>query len=231
MFFFKSNLSRKNPSCTVPRVSGIDPRATLAELVARRDGESLSSLSRLLGRNAAYLQQFVKRGSPRRLAEGDRALLARYFGVEEAMLGGPARAESAPSGTWVAVPRLDARASAGPGALNGAEQVVGTIDFPSGLLRSLGVRGGPLALVEARGDSMAPGIADGDQLLVDQGDTRVTGKGGVFVVGIDGATLVKRVRRRAETLVVLSDNPAAAPVGAGPVEVIGRVVWQSRAVR
>ncbi|WP_174279385.1 S24 family peptidase [Sphingomonas bacterium] len=204
-----------------------DPRAVLAALVAASEGESLSSLSRLLGRNDAYLQQFVRRGTPRRLAEGDRALLARYFGVAEAVLGGR---EIAPGPMPVRVPRLDARASAGPGALNDGERPVDAIDFPPRLLRSLGVRGGPVALIEARGDSMAPGIADGDQLLVDQGDTRVTGRGGVFVVRIDGATLVKRVARRGGAVVATSDNPASPPVGEGVVEVIGRVVWQSRAV-
>ena len=62
-------------------------RAALAALIAE-SGESYAALSRLIGRNAAYLQQFVTRGSPRQLAERDRALLARYLGVPEARLGG-----------------------------------------------------------------------------------------------------------------------------------------------
>lgn len=204
-----------------------DPRAALARLVAASAGESLSSLSRLLGRNEAYLQQFVKRGSPRRLAETDRALLARYFGVDEAVLGGPGGA--APPAR-VAVPRLDARAAAGPGALNDGERPVDAIDFPPRLLRSLGVRGAA-SLIEAQGESMAPGIADGDLLLVDEGDRRVTARGGVFVLRVDGATLVKRAARRGGALVVTSDNPAAPPVDAAAAEIVGRVVWQSRAVR
>ncbi|WP_375380891.1 helix-turn-helix transcriptional regulator [uncultured Sphingomonas sp.] len=199
----------------------------LATLVSAGEGESLSSLSRLIGRNEAYLQQFVKRGSPRRLAEADRALLARYFGVEEAVLGGPKPAASLP---LVSVPRLDARVSAGPGALNDDDRIVDAIDFPPQMLRSIGVRGA-VALVEATGDSMAPGIADGDLLLVDQGDRRVTATGRVFVIRIDGATLVKRVARRGGAIMVTSDNPSASPVAADAVEVIGRVVWQSRAVR
>lgn len=205
-----------------------DPRTVLATLVAGADGESLSALSRMLGRNAAYLQQFVRRGTPRRLAEADRAMLARYFGVAERVLGG---GEGAPAPAPVGVPRLEARASAGPGAVNDGERAVDAIDFPPRLLRSLGVRGGPVALIAACGDSMAPGIADGDQLLVDQGDTRVTAAGGVFVIRIDGVTLVKRVARRGGRTVATSDNPAAPPVDTGAVEIVGRVVWQSRAVR
>ena len=57
------------------------PRAALAALVDR-SGASYAALSRLLGRNPAYLQQFVTRGSPRRLAEGDRDDHRAALGVE-----------------------------------------------------------------------------------------------------------------------------------------------------
>ena len=43
-------------------------RAALQRLIEER-GEDYAGLSRLLGRNPAYVQQFIKRGSPRRLAE------------------------------------------------------------------------------------------------------------------------------------------------------------------
>lgn len=61
-------------------------RATLARLVTERR-ESYASLSRLISRNAAYLQQFVERGTPKRLPEDARLLLAKYFGVDERRLG------------------------------------------------------------------------------------------------------------------------------------------------
>ncbi len=47
-------------------------RKRLDELIATR-GEDYASLSRRLGRNPTYIQQFVKRGVPRRLSETDRA--------------------------------------------------------------------------------------------------------------------------------------------------------------
>jgi len=58
------------------------------ERLIQEHGENYTSLSRLLNRNAAYIQQFIKRGSPQRLAEEDRRILARHFGVSEALLGG-----------------------------------------------------------------------------------------------------------------------------------------------
>ena len=67
-----------------------DSRARLMELVDAQ-GVSLSGLSTLLGRNPSYLQQFVRKGSPRKLEEGDRRTLARFFGVDETELGGARR--------------------------------------------------------------------------------------------------------------------------------------------
>ncbi len=95
-----------------------DPRGRLKALADAR-GDSLAALSAMIGRNAAYLQQFVMRGSPRRLAEDDRRRLADYFGVDEAALGGPQQRRA------FTVPRLDVAASAGPGALVDGEIVLG----------------------------------------------------------------------------------------------------------
>ena len=91
-------------------------RDTLDRMIAER-GESCAALSRMLGRNASYLQQYLRRGSPRVLPERDRAMLARYFGVAETVLGGP----DLPM-PLAAVPRLDIAASAGPGGLVDIEQ-------------------------------------------------------------------------------------------------------------
>ena len=48
-----------------------DPRALLERLIRERR-EDYAGLSRLIGRNPAYVQQYIKRGTPRRLSEGDR---------------------------------------------------------------------------------------------------------------------------------------------------------------
>ena len=98
-------------------------RDRLMEL-ARSRGVSLSALSAMLGRNAAYLQQFVRKGSPRKLEENDRRTLATFFGVDEAELGAPLIAAGGVNGPksratmaeWVDIPRLALGASAGPGA-------------------------------------------------------------------------------------------------------------------
>ena len=67
-----------------------DPRARLLELTSER-GVSLSGLSELIGRNSTYLQQFIRKGSPRKLEENDRRILAEFFAVQESELGGSPR--------------------------------------------------------------------------------------------------------------------------------------------
>ncbi|WBH17253.1 S24 family peptidase [Sphingomonas radiodurans] len=188
---------------------------TLEALAAAR-GVSLSELSRLLGRNVAYLQQFVRRGTPRRLDERDRATLAQFFGVEEALLGGAARAAE------VVVPYLSVAASAGRGRVAEDERLVRAEHFTARMLREAGVAPGAASIIDAVGDSMAPGILPGDRLLVDGGD--VSGAG-VCVVRRGEELLVKRVRREGEAIVLVSDNPAYPPLvcGADEVVVIGRV--------
>src|SRR4030095_2904682 len=91
-----------------------DPRVML-ERVRAESGEDFAGLSRMLGRNPAYIQQFVRRGVPKRLGEAERGKLARYFSIPESFLVGPAEDEQV--GSLVPVKRSPVRASAGPGAI------------------------------------------------------------------------------------------------------------------
>ena len=201
-----------------------DARTTVVQQAGAR-GETLKALSLMLGRNETYLQQFVRRGTPRVLASRDRRLLADHFGVEEDLLGGmmPARP--------LRLPVLDIAASAGPGTLVEAEVEVGAGTIDGDLARQLGLRLGRASILGVRGDSMAPGLLAGDQIVVDETDRAPPAEGAIYVIRVGGAILVKRVARRRGTLVVTSDNPRAAPVGEGTVTVLGRVVWQMRRPR
>ena len=62
-----------------------DPRRALERLCVER-GEDFSALSRLLGKNSAYIQQYLRRGTPKRLKEEERRILSRYFGVPESSI-------------------------------------------------------------------------------------------------------------------------------------------------
>lgn len=210
-------------------MESVDARATLMTWAERR-GESLAALSRLLGRNDAYLQQYVTRGSPRNLHERDRLRLAAYLGIDDRDLGGPDHAGSAPA--LIRVPRIDVEASAGPGGLSDDDRPGGGEAMDPALLRHLGLRPTNVSIVTARGESMLPTIADGDEMLVDMADTRIAARGAVYVVRLNGMLVVKRLQRRGGAIDVISDNPDFPMIRVTTgIEVIGRVVRLARLLR
>jgi SOS-response transcriptional repressor LexA len=216
----------------------INARANLERLILEQ-GEDFSSLSKLLGRNPAYIQQFIRRGIPRKLDEDDRRKLAQYFGVDESVLGGlpPIEVRSAvPRGRardMVMVPMLRIGASAGPGALVGDEIPEAQIGFETRWLRKLGSNTSNLSLIQVSGDSMSPTLADGDDILVDRSDVMDRLRDGIYVLRIEDALMVKRIALNpiARVLTIKSDNPSYPEwtnCDPATVNIIGRVVWVGR---
>ena len=204
----------------------MDPREKLAEL-ARERGHSLAALSRMLGRNASYLQQYITKGSPRKLEEADRRRLAQFFGIGEAELGGPEEISLARSGDWVEVPRLPLEASAGPGAVGAAEIPFDAFRFSRRWLREQGLEPALLSSIRVMGDSMDPLLRDGDEILVDRAPRPF--REGVHVVRLGEALHVKLLQAvPPDRLRLISKNAAYEPVevGMADVDVVGRVVWK-----
>lgn len=214
-------------------MSEVDQRAVLERLIEERR-EDYASLSRLLGRNAAYIQQFIKRGVPRELAERDRRTLARYFGIGEQVLGGPPPVLAAADTSLVTLRRLHVSASAGPGAIVDEEEEAAPIAFDAGWLRRLcHAQPSDLSLIRVRGDSMSPTLVDGDEIMVDSSDAAARLRDGIYVLRRDDELIVKRlaVNPSNRLVTVRSDNPAyptwpdCDPATLTP---IGRVVWSGR---
>jgi phage repressor protein C with HTH and peptisase S24 domain len=214
-------------------MSKTDARAALERLIEER-GEDYAALSRLIGRNAAYVQQYIKRGTPRRLAEEDRRILASYFGVSEQMLGGSVEALAS---EHVAVPQLDVGASAGGGAFSNGERALSHLAFDRKWLRRLGAGDGrQVSIIRVQGDSMAPTLIDGDEILVDRGDATERLRDGIYVLRRDDALVVKRLAPdpAGRKVAISSDNPAYPSwpdCDLASVEIVGRVVWCGRQLR
>lgn len=216
-------------------MSTVDARQMLKR-TAKERGEPLSALSVFIGRSRSYLQQFVERGSPKRLEAKDRDLLARYLQIDEELLGGPPSDNPERAGA-VRVPRLAVQASAGQGRLVDGEQAIGARWFDRAWLRKI-CRGKPseLSIITVSGDSMSPTLVDGDEVLVDPADVAQGVRDGIYVLRRDDQLMVKRVALtpNAGALAIISDNPAyptwrdCAP---GSVDVLARVVWFARELR
>lgn len=211
-----------------------DPRLVLERLCAER-GEDFAGLSRMLGRNAAYIQQFVRRGVPKRLKEDERRKLARYFAIPETLLGGPPEEERAPTGL-VSVIRHPVSASAGPGAIVTEELGKPYFAFDERWLKALtATPPSSLSIVRVEGDSMAPTLNAGDEILVDLGDCADRLRDGIYVLRIEDSLVVKRLALHpmGRRVTIQSDNPAYADwpdCDLDDIHCIGRVVWAGRKV-
>ncbi|TPE63972.1 S24 family peptidase [Sandaracinobacter neustonicus] len=194
------------------------------DTLIRNSGQGYAEISRLIGRNPAYIQQFIKRGVPRRLGEDERRLLARHFGVSEALLGGPADAQTLQPDS--VSHRLMEISYLG-------EPTGPRLRFDSSLIERLPpARRIRLAAHLVEGDSMAPTLLSGDTLLIDRTDCSQP-RDGLYLIESDSLPTAHRLSVHPVTrrVAILSDNsaypsfPDCDPEG---IRIVGRIVWLSR---
>ena len=227
--------------------TGMDPvRRRIRGLIAEsRSNLRMASLA--IGRNAAYLHQFVHRGTPRILAENDREALAEHLGCSpdelrhnrtphgeahpKPLLAGP---RAVPRG-YSAVPEIDVRVAAGPGAWNEeVEQTKATWLLADPLIRhEFRARPEDLRMITVDGDSMEPLFSSGDRILIDV-SRQLPVPPGIFVIW-DGMGLVtKRIEHVPHSepprVVIKSVNPEYDSYErlADEIRIVGRAVWVSR---
>ena len=230
----------------------LDPiRLRVLRLLDAR-GSNLKTASHAMGKNAAYLHQFIYRGTPKVLPEHLRDALAKHLQVESEQLKhrhvprrkSPSKTHEAETGAALKhrVPRgfsviseIDVRASAGPGAVHeGLEETKATWLFPEPLIRhELRARPEDLRMIAVDGDSMDPLLASGDRILVDTSQ-RIPVPPGIFVIW-DGMGLVaKRIEHVPSSdppkIVVRSVNPdyPTYELTGEEVNIVGRVVWAAK---
>jgi len=216
-------------------------RQTLDRLIQER-GDDYASLSRMLGRNPTYIQQFIKRGVPRKLDEDDRRRLAAHFGVSEQELGGP----PGPIGRavhnepqmvrdaldYVLVPHLTPEGTLSQTEVTPATGPESALAFQAQWAKSIASAGvDALSVLRIEGDSMSPTLNEGDQILIDTADRRL--RDGVFVLKMGESIYVRRLSFNPtnQKVTVGSDNsnyPSWADCDPDSIRIIGRVVWVGR---
>ena len=206
-----------------------------------QNGTSLTEASLAIGKNKAYLQQYLSRGMPKVLSFQDSARLGELLGRDPDEFR---HAEQPPRKPWTRKRRQDARpalvripvveveASAGPGAL--ADEFVvekASWTLPVDMIRHEGhARPEDMRILMVRGDSMEPEMREGDRLLVDTG-RRSPGTGEMCVLWDGNGLVVKRIEPvhgdGPPRLRLRSANPAYEPYTclAEEVHVVGKVVW------
>ena len=231
----------------------LDPTRLRVMKLIQQKRTDLKKASLAIGRNAAYLQQYLYRGIPKTLPEDAREALAAFLGVPEESLR-PAKTESAvepalPQVVAAAsvsaigggmpgfsqVPELDVRASAGHGAFHeGDEEIKAVWMFPDAVIRhELRARSANLRIITIDGDSMEPLLASGDRVLVDTSQ-RVPAPPGIFVIWDGLGIVAKRIEHiptaEPSRIVIKSVNPIYGDYErpTEEVNIIGRVIWAGK---
>lgn len=134
----------------------------------------------------------------------------------------------------VYVPKASARLCAGAGSFEVEARALAEYPMP---YRRLAALGSPKAMIfmDVVGDSMEPGIRNGDTVLVDQSRTAAADNA-VYAVGVEDAIYLKRIVADAQGLILRSDNEDYADICLYGDElhsfrVIGKVVWLCRDCR
>ena len=223
-----------------------DPvRERLREALWQR-GLSLAEASLAIGRNKAYLQQYLARGMPRVLSFQDSEALAALLGCEAADLRHDALPapkpwkKKLPGGArprMRGVAEMEVEAAAGPGAWNdGFVMEKSRWQLPEAMIRHEGdADPESLRIIRVRGNSMEPELGEGDRLVVDTG-RQVPGAGELYVLWDGDGLVVKRVEPVHRTgrgtgapalrLISVSPDYPDYECRAEDIHIVGKVLWK-----
>lgn len=109
---------------------------------------------------------------------------------------------------WSELPVYDVHAAAGAGTLVHSEFQLDTLMVPTSLLSEFDLCEKSASIIYVDGDSMEPTLSDKDRLLVDTRELQHPVSNGVYVLRIDDAVYVKRLKWNIAKgiYLVVSDN-------------------------
>ncbi len=198
--------------------------------------DTQNELAQALKINRSAVTQARKKGQV-----PDRWLLKLYrkFGLNPEWLeSGDGRSFlKKPSGGAVSefekIPKVNARLCAGDGSFETDADIQCYYSFQKEWLRKKGTAEA-MVLFDIFGNSMEPEIRNGDTVLVDQSQKAILA-GALYAVGIEDTILVKRIEKRPNKLVLLSNHKDYLPImlnreEAAAVRIIGKVIWICREI-
>ena len=196
------------------------PRQALDDLIRERE-ETYAAVSRLLGRNSAYIQQYIKRGTPARLDQSDIAQLALHFDVPAKLLGGK-ESSSTPRRSVITVPVIEAK------GLEIPQERSRIVD--EAWLRRLCNRPPGLAILPIAGEAMQPTLQSGDEVIIQRLRSHDALHDGLYAVRGSSETFVRRIALdpTKNRISVLTDHPAYPSwngVQRKAINVVGKVIW------
>lgn len=176
-------------------------RLHIAHLIKEKH-KNLRALSLAIGKNEAYLHQFVHKGSPVRLPEEDRRKLASLLDVDEQDLTDIKLPKTFSSPTIQSKTALL--------EMLGADTNSGTTGFFSLPIEDFSnltsVLPNMVKILRISGDAMLPTLKDGDYVLSDTSENSFSADG-LYVIVLNNRYTVKRVQQISnDKLLLISDN-------------------------
>lgn len=180
-------------------------RAHIDELI-RQKGKKYRSLSLSIGKNEAYLHQFINKGSPLRLPEEQRRKLAQILEVDEQELTDiqlPKTLEPICSHKQTALIEMISSSK----APNSPQDTTGFWSLPFSDFSNI-TSSSPQSVKMLRvcGDSMSPTLKEGDFVLADFSNNFFNADG-LYLISSAGSLFVKRLQQLSSSeLMIISDN-------------------------
>ncbi len=219
-------------------------RQKLDHLIRTSNHDDYASISALIGKNHAYIQQFIKRGVPKCLKDEDMEKITRHFNISTDYFGSPDDYTDMGRGfsdnqaanfeeEYIRVNVYEIEAAAGVGSMVDNNEIANKLAFKKSWIRSSSnAAADDLAVITVSGDSMNPTLYDGDHILVDMSQTSIRNDG-IFVLRNDDMILVKRISLNPVTKLctIKSDNSFYESwEGCEPsdLDILGRVIWMGR---
>lgn len=229
-------------------------RANLLRLIAREG--ALVRLADKLARSTAQLSQWKlgtrnsATGKPRGIGDASARYIERQLGLpaywmdmdhepSDAAEPAPLRvtpwetADDLPEAGLVWIKRRRVHLAAGDGQLVFEEDAQHPLPFAASFLRDLHLKPEQAVCVYARGDSMAPGIRDGDLVLINLADTTLIDSDVYALRYFDQLRLKRLFRKFDGSLILRSDNPTYPDEVVPPayladnIAILGKVAYRS----
>ena len=132
---------------------------------------------------------------------------------------------------FLQVPKIKARLSAGGGSFETEPEIKEFYSFRKDWLSKKG-KARDMVLMDIFGNSMEPELKEGDTVLIDRSQQAILA-GAIYAVGLADTIVVKRLEKRPNKLVLLSENrtyPIISFKGEemNSVRIIGKVIWVCR---
>ncbi|NLD37582.1 MAG: transcriptional regulator [Desulfatiglans sp.] len=132
---------------------------------------------------------------------------------------------------FVEVPKVVARLSAGHGSFETEPEHKEFYSFRKDWLSKKG-NAKEMVLMDIVGNSMEPELKEGDTVLIDQSQKAILA-GAIYAAGLEDTIMVKRVEKRPNKLVLISENSNYQDIvfegeEMNSVRIIGKVIWICR---